>query len=59
MHVEIPKFMSLYDPTFLRVTDDINDCRHPISEQLGLGATENSYDEKILNRSWIFKIGIL
>ena len=33
-------------------------CRHPISGQMGIDATENSYDEKIMNRFQIFEIGI-
>ena len=36
-----------------------NGRKHQISGQLGLGAIENSYDEKIMNRSWIFEIEIL
>ena len=35
-----------------------DNCRHPILGQLGLGVTENSYDEKTTNRSWIFEIEI-
>ena len=34
-------------------------CRHLISGQLDVDVTENSYDEKIMNRSWIFEIEIL
>ena len=33
-------------------------CRHPISGQLDVDATKNSYDEKITNRFRIFEIGI-
>ena len=33
-------------------------CRHPISGQLDVDVTENSYDEKPMNKSWIFEIGI-
>ena len=32
--------------------------RHPISGQLDVDAIENSYDEKPMNKSRIFEIGI-
>ena len=39
-------------------SDKGGNCRHPIQGLLGLGATENSYDEKTMNRSRMFEIRI-